>query len=166
MGERRHLPHQVGGVVSVDPRIADAAGPSVSKHMESPEVEHHLSPIVEARLTEVVTQLRSAWLAGPALLWECIHPIHEVARSDFERRVAATLAGGFFQFSQFLAGYEVLALQLKERGVVSEQTLLGLEKLLQKSRGSLADEGRVAQGAHSFGDVSRGSDRGSDAADC
>lgn len=128
--------------------------------------EHGFDPFVEARLTDVVHRLRRSWLAGPALLWGDVHPIRELARGDLEKRVATALASGFFQFSQFLAGFEVLALELQKSGVVSEKSLLGLEKLLQKGGGPFVDEGRVAQSAHSLGDVSRGGDRGGDAADC
>ena len=119
-------------VLSVDLCPAGAAFPHVPQEVQPAVVEHHLSAVVEARLAEVVGRLRASWLAGPALLWGDVHSIREVARDEFDKRVAATLAGGLFQFSKLLAGFEVLLLQLQERGVVREQTLLGLEQLLQK----------------------------------
>ena len=116
--------------MSVDLGAADGASPHVSEKVESPVLERRLDPLVEARLAEVVQRLRASWLAGPALLWGEIYPIRDVARDEFDKRVATTLVTGFFQFSQFLAGFEVLVLHLEHRGVVSEQSLLGLQKLI------------------------------------
>lgn len=92
-------------------------------------LQNRLDPAIEARLTEVVQRLRAAWLAGPALLWSDVHPIHELAVSEVEKRVALTLRLGFFQFSQFIAGFEVLLLQLEQLGLVNEQLILSLEEL-------------------------------------
>lgn len=144
--------------MSVDLCAADAAGPGIPSEVKLSEIEHHFSSVVEARLAEVVLRLRGSWLAGPALLWGEIHPIREISGSDFERRVATTLAGGFLQFSQFLAGFEVLALELQKSGVVSEQALLSLEQLLHQGGGAFVDEGGVADCAHPFGDISRSGD--------
>lgn len=119
--------------------FADGASPEPSV-IPSGSTEHRLDPLVEARLTEVVKRLRAAWLAGPALLWGDVHPIQEIARTDFEQRVAATLSDGFFQFSQFLAGFEVLVLHLEHRGVVSEQSLLGLQQLIVDARHSFGNQ--------------------------
>lgn len=96
---------------------------------EEPKENLVLCGSVEARLTEVSARLRSAWLSGPALLWGDIHPISECARNDLEKRIAMALREGFFNFSQLLCGFEVLLLQIHETGVVSEKTLLGIEKL-------------------------------------
>lgn len=120
-----------------------------------PVLEHRLDPFVEARLADVVQRLRAAWLAGPALLWGDIYPIREAAVAKIDKRVATTLARGFFQFSQFLAGFEVLALELKKSGIVREQSLLSLEKLLHESGCFFVDESLVAGGGEAFGDVSR-----------
>lgn len=85
---------------------------------------------VQARLTDVVLRLRGAWKSGPALVWGDIHTVDEDALGDFEKRIALTLREGFFNFSQLLCGLEVLLLELHETGIVNEQTLLGVEKLV------------------------------------
>ena len=103
-------------------------------------LQHRLDPAIEARLAEVVQRLRSSWLSGPALLWHQVHPIHELALTDVEKRVALTLRLGFFQFSQFLAGFEVLLLQLEQLGLVHEELLLSLEELAI----DLSDSSRLA----------------------
>jgi hypothetical protein len=76
--------------------------------------QHGLSAVVKARLAEVVQGLRADWLAGPALRWEQIHPIHEMACTDIDKRVSAALRDAFFGFSQFLCGLEVLLLEIEE----------------------------------------------------
>lgn len=139
-------------------RLAGRANETIRHTHHERACEHGFDSLVEARLTDVVQRLRRSWLVGPALLWDEIHPIRELAGSELEKRIATTLAGGFFQFSQFLAGFEVLALELQERGVVREQSLLGLEQLLQKGGSPFVDEGGVAQSAHSLGDISRSGD--------
>lgn len=103
--------------------------PTVGPHGEVP-LKNCLSPIVEARLTDVVLRLRGSWIDGPAQLWGDIHPICQMPLGEFEKRVATTLRQGFFEFSQFLAGFEVLLLQSHQLGVVSEEAVLGLEKLV------------------------------------
>jgi hypothetical protein len=118
-----------------------------------------LSPVVEARLTDVVQRLRASWLAGPAGLWGDIHPICKLAGSDLDKRVATTLRQGFFQFSQLLCGLEVLLLKSKELGVVSEESLLGLEQLVVKSGDFRGDEIAVADREHRLPDVAGGLER-------
>lgn len=124
----------------------DLASRALQPMSAGPTNEHRLDPLVEARLTEVVQRLRASWLAGPALLWGDVHTIRELTVPDIDKRVASTLARGFFQFSQFLAGYEVLTLELKESGVVSEKTLLGLEQLLHDGGCLFADESPISGG--------------------
>lgn len=111
---------------------------------------------VEAELTEVALGLRRAWLAGPALTWKNIQPIHERAGNDFEKRVALALREGFFQFSQLLAGLEVLLLQLRDLGVVREETLLDIEELFVHR----ADHAGLSQGAGSGSGIFPDSDSG------
>ena len=97
--------------------------------------EHRLDPSVETRLTEVVLRLRDSWLSSCALQWSDVHSVHEVARNDLEKRIAATLSNGFFEFSQLLCGLEVLLLQSQKLSVVREQPLLGLEQRAQARQG-------------------------------
>lgn len=96
------------------------------------ESQHGLSAgaSVEARLAEVVHRLCSLWFAGPAAVWSDIHPISEVACIDLEKRIAVALKGGFFHFSQFLCGLEMLLLKSKHGGLELEQSILGIEKLV------------------------------------
>jgi hypothetical protein len=132
MSASHQVSNGVGGrdISSEDLPAADRADLGVGTVHESGFPQNRLDPLVEARLTEVVHGLRKAWIAHMAGFWSDIHPIDKVARSDFEKRIATTLSDGFFQFSQFLCGFEVLTLQLRELGIVSEQTVLSLEQLL------------------------------------
>ena len=119
------------------------------------ELEHHFSPVVQARLTHVVGALRGAWLAGPAQLWGQIHPIREAAGTELDQRVAVALRQNFFCFGQFLCGVEQLLLQAEKLGVVSEQSVLGLEKLCVHTGHLFSDQVPVANtqqaGADGFG---------------
>jgi hypothetical protein len=119
-----------GTISSENFPVAAGAELTVGTAHEPSLAQYSLDPLVETRLTEVVQGLRSAWIAHIAGFWGDIHPIDKVAGTDLEKRIATTLSDGFFQFSQFLCGFEVLTLQLRELRVVREQTVLGLEKLL------------------------------------
>ena len=93
---------------SPDGELASGADPCIAPSRGQPDeltVEHHLDPLVQARLAEVVHRLRRAWIDGPALQWGLIYPIRELASADFDKRIAGALVQGFFQFSQFLAGF-------------------------------------------------------------
>lgn len=116
-----------------DDRLAGGACPvseCAAGSREVPEDDLTFGGPLEAGLADVVRRLRSTWLAGPALLWGDVHSQGEVARDDFEQRVSATLREGFFNFSQLLSGLEVLLLQRQQLGVVSEQSMLGIEQLV------------------------------------
>ena len=125
-------------------------------HVE-PALQHRLSPIVETRLTQVVHGLRASWLAGPAQFWGDVHPIREMSLGECEQRIATTLACGFLQFSELLAGFEVLVLQLEQSGVVREQSILHLEQLIVQGRRFFRDQVEVPysdQGlCHVFGNT-------------
>lgn len=113
---------------------------------------------IEARLTDVVFGLRTAWCAGPALAWADIHTIDEEARGDLEKRIALTLREGFFNFSQLLCGLEVLLLQLHETGVVNEQTLLGIEKLVVHRDDNLRQLAVISRSKGCLSDLNSGAD--------
>lgn len=104
-----------------------------------------LSRPVEALLTDVVIRLRESWVAGPAKCWGGIHPISELAVTDGDKRVAAALCEGFFQFSQFLCGLEFLLLQRVQGTAEFEQTLLGVEKLFVHGHNYFFRLGRIAE---------------------
>lgn len=123
-----------------------------------PDTQHRLSPLVEATLTDVVHRLRASWLAGPALLWGDVHPIRQLARSQLEKCVTTTFARSFLQFSNLLAGFELLVLELEQHGVVSEQRVLRLEKALKEPRGRFADEDSVPHPDGALGDLPGGAD--------
>ena len=78
----------------------------------------------------MVLNLRASWIAGPAMHWLDVCAVGERAGSNFDKRIAATLRDGFFCFSQLLCGLEVLLLQSQQLGVVPEESLLGVEKLV------------------------------------
>lgn len=92
--------------------------------------EHHLDPLVEARLANIVQRLRASWIAHMAFHWGDIHTIHEDACGEFEQRITTLLRQGFFKFGQLLCGFELLVLQSKQLGLVSEESVLGLEQLV------------------------------------
>ena len=128
----------------------DVHGGSACRAFESDGAEstdeYRLDPLIEARLTEIVQRLRRTWIYGPAGLWTDIHAVREASVADIDKRVTTTLARGFLQFSQFLAGFEVLVLELEKSGVVSEQSLLGLEQFLHDRGCFFADESAVSDG--------------------
>lgn len=115
------------------------------------DVEYRLDPLIEARLTDIVLRLRSSWIAGPAQLWGDIYPIRMELLGDGEKRIATALFQGFFQFSQLLAGLEVLLLQSQQLGVVRKEALLGLEQLIVDLADGNGDLVEVAQGDRSPG---------------
>lgn len=94
------------------------------------QLQNGFDPLVEARLTDVVNRLRGAWLAHIAGIWGDIHTINVSASGDLEKRVATVLRQGFFHFSQLLCGLELLLLDRQKFGVVTEESVLGIEKLI------------------------------------
>lgn len=108
-----------------------AVPPSVGAAVRGDESQDdlRLGRAVEARLTEVVLGLRREFGIGCAGFWGDIHPIGELPLTDLEKRVFLALRQSFFNFSQLLCGLEVLLLQSQKLGVVSEQTMLGIEQL-------------------------------------
>jgi hypothetical protein len=129
------------------------------------ESKNGFSPLVEAGLTDVVRRLRTAWLIGPAQLWDEVYPICKVPLGDLDKRVAVELRDGFLQFSQLLAGFEILRLELEHGGVVREQSVLGLEQLFVQGRHTFGDEVEVADPDHGLGHVAGDTERGGDDAD-
>lgn len=109
-----------------------------------PPAQHQLCAHLELELVELVRRLRASWLAGPALLWDAAYPLPRCARSEAESRLANTLTSGFLQFSQLLAGFELLVWELKDSGAVSEQRILSLEQVLARSRYPFRDQADLA----------------------
>ncbi|MBS3018562.1 hypothetical protein DJFAAGMI_01294 [Comamonas sp. PE63] len=141
--------------MSIYLRTADAAPPDLAPDVKVPIIKCNLPSIVEAWLTQIVERLRRSWLAVPVLTLSEIHSIRQVARGDFDERVATPFTSGFFKLPHFLTGFEVFALELKKSSVVSKQSLLGFEQLIEQRRSAFVDQCRVAQSTHALGDVAR-----------
>lgn len=146
-------------VASADDGRTDGA-PKVVITIGLPELENNFSPIVEARLADVMRRLRSAWLAGPALCWGDVHSVCPLATTDVDKRVSTALRDGFFSFSQFLCGLEQLLLEFKQLGVVREQSILSLEQLIVHPRNLCGDEIPVAHSESTTSNVFGSFDRG------
>lgn len=147
-------------VPSADPLLF-----STNELSQNAGLQDHLSPIVEARLTDVVRRLRCAWIAGPALLWHDICAIRELVGSDLDKRVAATVEDGFFEFSQFLAGLEVFVLKLEQLRVVGEQPLLSLEQLRVEVHNGPRKLIEISNAQRGLSELLGSSDRSGDGAD-
>lgn len=122
----------------------DAAEPDLS-------LQNSLDALVEAKLAYVVYRLRQDWIAHMAGFWGDIQPICKVANRELDKRVATALSEGFFHFSQLLCGFEVLLLKNKELGLVSEQSVLGLEQLVVHLRDNRRDLVEIADPDSSLG---------------
>lgn len=116
-------------------------------------LEYRLDPTAQALLTDVMWRLRGEWLTGPALLWGAIHPIRQLTIPEVDKRIATTLATGFLQFSQFTCALEMLVLELGQRGVVSEKSILCVEQQLVNGRFVFSDKVEVPDADHRLGDV-------------
>lgn len=161
-GDMTFLPSAMDSGVAMNGCLAiravpDRTGPSVDAALE-----HHLSPLIEAPLADVMKSLRAAWLRGPALCWGDVHPIRELARSDLDKRVAFLLIQGFLKCSNFFSILELFVRELDEHGLVSEQRLLGLEQLVCNFKYGVGHEFEVAYAQCGFCDVFGGIDGGSD----
>lgn len=121
------------------------------------EDKDDFSPCVKAALAEIVLRLRGEWIDGPAKSWGAIHPIRELPLSDLEQRVVGALVQGFGGFSKLLCQLEMIILESQKLGVVREQSVLSLEKLVVHSVHFRDEDAHVPQrhGAaeHVFGGV-------------
>ena len=92
-------------------------------------LKDNFDPLVEAHLTHVVHRLRGDWVANIAVHWTDVCAVNEIAVGDLEKRITTLLRESFFKYSQLLAGFEILILQIRHFHLVREQTLLGLQQL-------------------------------------
>lgn len=122
-------------------------------------------PLIVARLADVVGRLRRDWIAHMAIHWGDIHTIDEDARGELEQRVAITLREGFFSFGQLLCGFEVLLLNEQQVGLMLEESILGLEKLVVQLRDCQADLVKVSKADGGLRQVLRHRERGSGGTD-
>jgi len=116
-------------------------------------LEHHLSPDVETALTNVVHSLRACWLRGMAFLWGQIHPIRKIAATHVDQRVALALIQGFSNFSEFLAAFEMLVLELEQGRPLTEQRILCVEQFVVQRGDFFGDEVPVTQSSQRHADV-------------
>ncbi|KRG47369.1 hypothetical protein ARC20_03310 [Stenotrophomonas panacihumi] len=118
---------------------------------------------IPAGLAQVVGDLRRAWVAGPALMWGGINSICKDAASEVDQRVVILLREGFFEFSQFLCGLELLALEIEKSAVLSEEGALGAQQRvveLRKLRSRLVEVSDVDSCGKAFADqIDRGEGR-------
>lgn len=126
----------------------------ISTHIKLP-LKANTSASREAGLTEIVDWLIGSWLSGPSKVVVGVAAKHNYALAEGDQRVFAALIEGCLQFQIFLLQLGQIRLELQKSGVVSEQSLLSLEQLLQKRGGPLVDERGVSHGAHPLGDVAR-----------
>lgn len=142
----------------VEGGFADRAAEKMSGSHDVIQHEDDLSPAVKARLTEVVRDLRGAWLDGPALHWEHIHAIDPMTHTGLDKRVTASLRDGFLCFSQFLAGLEQLLLDCEQLGADRCERFLRLEKLVVHFADLGLQNGFVSDGKDALADVVGASD--------
>lgn len=147
---------------SADGCLTSGAMPNRADPAIASALEHHLSPLVEAALADVMKSLRAGWLRGPAICWGDVHPIRELARSDLDKRVAFLLIQGFLKCLNFFSILELFARELDEHGLVSEERLLGLEQLVCDFKYGVGHKFEVAYAQCGFGDVPGGVDGGCD----
>lgn len=129
----------------VGDKVVIATGASQQGHVGVAVVPQHgqLSPYVEARLTDVVGRLRSAWVKDCAVLWADIYPISKLTLTCLDEHVVLALREKFVGFSQFVVGLEHLLLQAKQLGVVREEGLLSLQELVIHPRNGLQHQGPI-----------------------
>lgn len=116
------------------------------------------APLGKAWLADVVGSVIDAWLSGPDRVVRRFTAQRDSAASELDQRVFGALIDGCLEFQIFLLQLGQIRLELQKSGVVSEQSVLRLEQLVQKRGGSLLDEGFVANRAQALGDVARDSD--------
>jgi hypothetical protein len=115
--------------------------------------ENDLSPVVKARLTDVVRGLRASWIAGPASFWGDIYTINPMSVTGLDQRVTSPLRDSFLCFSQFLAGLEQLLLDCDQLGAEREERFLSLEKLVVHRDSRFFQESIIPTRDDPFADV-------------
>lgn len=121
-------------------------------------LEHNRPANGEAGLADIVGRLIDSWLCGSSRVVGGIAAQRNCTASERDQRVFAALIDGCLQFQIFLLHLGQIRLELQKSGVVSEESLLRLEQLLQQGCGFLVDESGVAHCAHSLGDVAGSGD--------
>ena len=133
-------------------------GKSVVGTHDPSALEHNRPADGEAGLADIVGRLIDSWLVCSGQCVGGITAQRNRTASERDQRVFAALIDGCLQFQIFLLHLGQIRLELQKSGVVSEESLLRLEQLLQKGSGFLVDESGVAHRAHSLGDVAGSGD--------
>lgn len=120
------------------------------------ELTHNLSPFVETSLAYVVGILHNSWLDGPAKTWGAVRSVRPLAVTSLDKRVSSTIREGFACFSQLILNLKQLLLESRELGVVSEERILGLEKLVGNSGALYSDEIPVTDGKRASSHIPSG----------
>lgn len=137
-----------------DLSFTGGTGKSVVGTHDPSALEHNRPANGEAGLADIVGRLIDSWLCGPSGVVGGIAAQRNGTASERDQRVFAALINGCLQFQIFLLQLGQIRLELQKSGVVSEESLLRLEQLLQQGRGLFVDEGGVAGCTQSLGDVS------------
>ena len=133
-------------------------GKSVVGTHDPSALEHNRPANGEAGLADIVGRLIDSWLCGPSGVVGGIAAQRNCTASERDQRVFSALIDGCLQFQIFLLQLGQIRLELQKSGVVSEESLLRLEQLLQKGCGFLVDERGVAHRAHPLCDVAGSGD--------
>jgi len=141
-----------------DMGFTGGTGESVVGTHDPSALEHNRPANGEAGLADIVGRLIDSWLCGPCVVAGEIAAQRNCTASQRDQRVFAALIDGCLQFQIFLLQLGQIRLELQKSGVVSEESLLRLEQLLQQGCGFLVDERGVAHRAHSLCDVAGSGD--------
>lgn len=135
-------------------------------HAES-ALQHNLglSWPVEALLTDVVIWMCESRLAVPAEWGGGIHSVSKLSRTDLDKRISTTLCEVFFQFSQFLCGFEILMLQRVNGSPEFEKPLLSIKQLFIHGANYFHRLGLVPNRQGSFAEIDGTVDGGDGAGD-
>lgn len=111
--------------------VADAAfQPSGRAHVFG-GLERSFEPLaLEAGLTEVLGRIERNWADFSARHGGSIALIRTIAAADLDQRVFAPVVESLLEFSKLLQIIKVLLLQNQELGIVGEETVLRLQKLV------------------------------------
>lgn len=92
------------------------------------ELQDHLAPGVEARLTQVMHRLVCNWFDGGLSCATDFQAIRELASADLEQRISTALVKSILEVSQFITCVGILAVHLEQGRLVSEERILSLEQ--------------------------------------
>jgi hypothetical protein len=129
------------------------------------ELQHHFSPEVKARLTQIVDRLAVDGFGHIAFGLDNIEAVNQLAATDLEQRVTSALGQGLISLAQIVNHLGILFLQIEQTGAMSEQRIVCLEQLAVDLRdlahhlvpvaqldGSIAQILSQAQGSHGGAD--------------